>query len=69
MHPLRREKNVDDQTKIKPDPQVPDPIASAKILLTLRRNQRRIVIKYLNAGIDFETAMAKMRENWHVRRG
>ena len=55
--------------EIKPDPQVLDPVSSAKILLSLRRNQRRIVIKYLNAGIEFEAAMRKMQENWNVRKG
>lgn len=69
MHPMWKEKIMDDQVEIKPDPQVLDPISSAKILLSLRRNQRRIVIKYLNAGMGFEAAMKKMQENWNVRRG
>lgn len=52
----------------KPDLQVKDPVSAAKMLLMLPRNQRRIVIKFLNAGMDFKTAMKKMKENWHVRR-
>lgn len=70
MHSMRKEKIMDDsKIEIKPDTQVADPITAAKVLLSLRRNQRRIVIKYLNAGMPFEAAMKKMQENWHVRKG
>jgi len=70
MHSMRKEKIMDDsKIEVKPDPQVQDPVSAAKVLLSLRRNQRRIVIKFLNEGMDFETAMKKMQENWHIRKG